>query len=333
MVAKIDRSQNIRQEQCPSSKSNDTAISNQEFDYEQDGVIIGIPAYNEGPRIGSTVLGAKQYGNEVIVVDDGSTDQTAKRAAQAGATVIYHENNKGKGGAIKTLLKLAQTKDFEAFVFIDGDGQHSPDDIPTVVMPIIQHEADLCIGSRYLDSTGDKTPLHRRVGQKVLDFLTGGSKPGLSDTQSGFRALSPAAVEKLSLKTDGIGIESEMIGVAKENQLDIVEKPIKTRYQNISGQTYHPLRHGLMVIYFILKLIRNKHPLIFFGLPGSILIVFGSFFGIDGILVYQNTGTFYPAKFLVSGFTIITGVICVFCGLILSQLANIIKEVQESDGE
>ncbi|RDZ35265.1 MULTISPECIES: glycosyltransferase family 2 protein [Haloferax] len=292
--------------------------------------VVGIPAYNEEVGIGSTVLAAQQYAEDVVVVDDGSTDNTVPIARAAGATVIVHKENQGKGGAVQTLLDHAQQVECDAFVILDGDGQHHPSDIPQVVTPVVEGKSDLVIGSRYLEpKEGDETPLYRRFGQRVLDILTvGSSGQNLTDTQSGFRAFSPIAIEKLSVKTSGMGVESEMIGDAVDKGLAIEEIPINVRYEGIDGQTYSPLRHGLTVATFILQLIRDRHPLIFFGVPGSVLTLAGTLYGLDAILIYQSSGIFYPGKVLAAGFFAILGVLGIFVGLILNRISNMLNELK-----
>lgn len=141
-------------------------------------LLVGIPAFNEEVGIGSVVLATKQQSTDVLVVDDGSTDNTAAIAREAGVNVIEHDENRGKGAAIKTILSEAQREDFDALVMLDGDGQHIPEDIPEVAAPVLDGESDIVIGSRYLESGEDETPLYRRFGQKTLDLLTTG-RPGV----------------------------------------------------------------------------------------------------------------------------------------------------------
>lgn len=296
-----------------------------------DTILVAIPAYNEELAIGSTIHKAQQYAPEVVVVDDGSSDSTATVARRAGATVIEHEENKGKGAAIQTVLDYAAGDEWEATVLLDGDGQHLPEDISAVVDPVLQSDADLVIGSRYLESEGDdETPLYRRFGQRVLDVLTTRSSGAeVTDSQSGFRALSPTAVEEMHVSTDGIGVESEMINDAAEKDIQMTEVPIDVRYDGIDGQTYNPLHHGLSVLVFLVQLVRDRHPLVFFGIPGATLLLFGALYGLDGILIYQNSGVFYPAKVLVAGFASILGTLGVFAGLVLNQTANMLAEVSQ----
>lgn len=307
------------------------AIESADDQNTEYGTIVGVPAYNEEIGIGSVVNKAQQYADEVIVVDDGSTDDTVDIAKDAGATVIEHETNRGKGAAVQTLLEYIQDCKFGTAVLIDGDGQHLPSQIPKVTEPVVEKGIDVAIGSRYLgNGSDDETPRYRRFGQKALDILTLGSTGrNLTDTQSGFRAFSQTAVDKLDLSTDGIGVESEMIDSASQKDLDIAETPIDVRYEGIDGQTYNPLHHGLSVVTFVLRLVRDRHPLIFFGGPGLGLIIIGTLWGLDAILTYQATGNFYPGKVLAGGFTTIIGVLGIFCGLILNRISNMIGEINK----
>jgi len=110
-------------------------------------IIVALPAYNEEKYIGSVVLQAKKYANEVIVIDDGSTDRTAKIAKLAGATVIRHGENKGYGSAIQSILTEAKERATDILVLLDADSQHNPDEIPSLTKAISEGY-DLVIGSR-----------------------------------------------------------------------------------------------------------------------------------------------------------------------------------------
>ncbi|NHN46471.1 glycosyltransferase family 2 protein [Halostella sp. JP-L12] len=295
------------------------------------GRLVGIPAYNEAVGIGSTIIAAQQFADEVVVVDDGSSDDTVAIARDTGATVLEHEENKGKGRALQTFFEYARSSNHESFVVLDGDGQHLPEDIPAVVDPVETEDADVVIGSRYLEGTGaDETPFYRRLGQKTLDYLTvGSSGTKLSDTQSGFRAFSPDAVDRLSIQTDGMGVESEMIGNAMDHDLTIDEVAIDVRYEGVDGQTYNPLQHGLRVATFLLQLIRDRHPLAFFGVPGFLCTAAGVTLGVNVILLYNSAGTFAIGRTLGGIFLMIVGVLGVFCGLVLNRMSNMITELKE----
>ncbi|NEU58163.1 glycosyltransferase family 2 protein [Halorussus sp. MSC15.2] len=226
-------------------------------------LVVGIPAYNEESAIGSTVLGVQRWADEVVVVDDGSTDRTPAILAQADVTVLRHESNRGKGAAVRTLFAHTRHTDCDALVMLDADGQHDPTDIPALAEPVVEGEADMVIGSRYLtDDARDETPAYRRVGQVVLDYCTSRvTGSDLTDTQSGFRAFSPESLERLSITTDGMGVESEMIDSATNEGLTITERAIDARYENLEGQTHNPVKHGLAVMLFLVRLLKRRRPI------------------------------------------------------------------------
>jgi hypothetical protein len=278
------------------------------------GRLVGIPAYNESVGIGSTVLAVQAFADEVVVIDDGSADNTVELVAESEATLLEHETNMGKGQALRTFFEYARESEHEAFVVLDGDGQHYPDDIPAVVEPIESGDADLVVGSRYLEgSADDETPFHRRVGQQVLDYLTfGTSGTKLTDTQSGFRAFSREAIETLSIRTNGMGVESEMIAAAQDSTLTITERPIDVRYEGVDGQTLNPVQHGVGVAAFLVGSIRKRQPLLFYGVPGVVLAGLG--------VVYGRTGNDEDSRRRSSLVLTLAGLLSVCFGVVLNRL-------------
>ena len=135
------------------------------------GIVVLIPAYNEERYIGSVVLKARRYAEAVIVVDDGSTDATAEIAEAAGAVVVRHAENRGKGAALNSGFRRARGLDPQALVVLDADGQHRPEEMGQVLSPILSGEADIVVGSRYLDRRSI-VPRHRIWGHRVFTGLT-----------------------------------------------------------------------------------------------------------------------------------------------------------------
>ena len=131
-----------------------------------------IPALNEELSIGFILSQTKKFVSEIFVCDDGSTDNTASQAATLGAYVISHPKNLGKGAALKTLFNAVEPLNPDVVVIIDGDGQHNPNEIPKLVEPVLQGEADFVIGSRFLDIKSVNLPLYRRFGIRVLNWLS-----------------------------------------------------------------------------------------------------------------------------------------------------------------
>jgi len=283
------------------------------------GILAGISAYNEARYVGSIVIQARQYVDEVIVVDDGSTDNTARVAELAGATVIRHAQNRGKGTAIQSILAEAKKRKPDVLVLLDADAQHDPNEIPVLIKPISQG-FDLVIGSR--EAQNDKTPRYRRIGRKVLLHSARlASKANISDSESGFRALSPKAINNLKLKAAGFAIESEMITSAADKNLKITEVPISNIYTK-DGSTLNPVRHGIDVLSRIIVMISQRRPLFFFGLAGGILLVIGLVVGIRVLNIAATTGEHAIGHTILTTLLIIAGMLSIFTGIILNALGR-----------
>ena len=282
-------------------------------------VIVAMPAYNEANYIGSLVLRARDYADEVIVADDGSKDQTAKIAELAGAAVIRHKQNQGKGTAIRNILAEAIKRNADVLVLMDADAQHDPGEIPSLIRAVAEG-SDLIIGSRRLGR--ENIPPYRKVGQKVLSYLTGTlSKTKVSDTESGFRALSRKAISTMQLKESGFAIEAEMISEATAKGLKIVEVPISAIYTK-DGSTLNPIRHGIGNVNRIMVLISERKPILFFGLVGGILIVLGIIAGIVVVRTYSAHSVLAMGTALISMLLITIGMLSVFTGIILGVLVK-----------
>ena len=280
-------------------------------------VLAGIPAYNEARYIGSVVLQTRQYVNEVLVVDDGSTDNTARVAELAGATVIRHRENKGYGAAIQSILAEARKRNPDVLVLLDADAQHNPNEIPALIKPISEG-FDLVIGSR--EAQKDKTPAYRRIGQKVI-FRSSrlASKANISDSECGFRAFSQRAISELELKESGMAVSSETIVRAAAKNLKITEVPISNIY-TMDGSTLNPIRHGIDVLSRIIVMISQRRPLFFFGLAGGILLAAGLIIGFKVLHIATTTGQLAIGSTVLTTLFIIAGMLSIFTGIILNAL-------------
>jgi glycosyltransferase involved in cell wall biosynthesis len=215
----------------------------------QPKTIAAIPAYNEEKHIEEIVSKTLYYVDQVIVVDDGSDDRTGERARGAGAEVVTHDKNSGKGVAINTAFKAAREMNPQAMVLLDADGQHSPEEIPSLLDPVLNSQADMVVGSRFLKN--NHIPKYRMLGQTVLNITTNlGSGIKLTDTQSGFRAFSRKAIEKMALKETGFAVESEMQFMAGRYGLKVTEVPIETNYDEKVKRS--PVVHGFGVLFRVL---------------------------------------------------------------------------------
>ncbi|HEV8308398.1 MAG TPA: glycosyltransferase family 2 protein [Methylomirabilota bacterium] len=193
-------------------------------------VLIIIPAFNEAKNLGAVLTGLRGASPEcdVCVVDDGSTDETAKVAAREGATVLRVPLNLGIGGAVQTGYLWAQRRGYDVAIQIDGDGQHDPRFIADVLAPIARGEADLVIGSRFLDAGGYRSTAIRRLGIRYLSwFIRARCGVRVTDPTSGFRATGRRAIELFARTYPDAYPEAEAIGLARRHGLGIVEVPVR----------------------------------------------------------------------------------------------------------
>lgn len=205
----------------------------------KDTVCIVLPAYNEAPAIGSVIdnlrssldsLGLKY---EIVVVDDGSKDDTPAVATRKGVRVIQHILNVGSGGATATGLSYAQQNGFTIAATLDADGQHEADDVIKGIELMRKDEADLLIGSRLIDARGmSNVKVLGNRGLSLITYLVFGVN--VTDSQSGLRIFSKKALDRLKWKTSGYEFCSEMLWRAKQQGLRIKEYPIQAVYTEYS---------------------------------------------------------------------------------------------------
>ena len=169
-------------------------IQHSEYDGLKPFILACIPAYNEEKTIGAILDQAFRHVEQVVVCDDGSTDGTNEVARRKGATVVRNPYNMGKGRALQACFRLADRIAPDVIVVMDADGQHDPEDIPRLVAPILEGEADLVIGSRYVEGSSTDAPLYRRVGLSIVNVFNQTANDDVKDTQSGFRAFNKDAL-------------------------------------------------------------------------------------------------------------------------------------------
>jgi glycosyltransferase involved in cell wall biosynthesis len=287
-----------------------------------------IPAFNEERTIAKVILQTQKYVDKVIVCDDGSTDMTAEIAEKLGAVVVRHSRNLGYGAALNTLFREAVKLNPSCIVTIDADGQHNPSDIPKLVEPIVRGEADIVIGSRFLSSK-DNTPKYRRLGIKVITGIARKiSYPQMTDAQSGFRAYSRRAVEELGLTEPGMGVSTEILIKASEKKLKVVEKPITISYDVEKPSKKNLLLHALDVVTSMLKHYSIMHPLTFYGLPGSIMILLGIFFGVWALEIYRAEGRLVVNLALLTIGSTLIGLLLIVTGITLFTLISVVRELK-----
>ena len=298
-------------------------------DSDRVTVMVGIPCYNEEVAVGSLVVRALQYAESVVVIDDGSTDKTAEVARLAGADVLVHSANYGKGVAVRDLFEYATHCDVDILVILDGDGQHNPDDIPKLIRPLLLDEADIVNGSRYLNGDGRETPRYRRFGQVVLDKFTRLGLNGgvnVTDTQSGFRAFSMKAADVFKFSAGQMGIDSEMLMDAAKAGLRIAEVDIGVRY-DVGRSSQHPITHGLQVLGGVLRNVEFKRPLLAFTAPGFILIGVGIALAVYVVQGFYLWGHVPNGPAILMLLFVIIGTFLALTGIVLDSMASLTESL------
>lgn len=201
---------------------------------EKSKIFIVIPAFNEESVIRDVIKEVQDAGYEnILVVDDGSIDNTQQRAKEAGAVSLRHKINRGKGAATKTGIEAAKLLGANIIVTMDGDGQHDPKDISKLIEPIQNNQCDVVLGTRLLDPKG--MPWYKIIQNHIGNFFTW-YLFGLwvTDSQSGFRAYSRHAAEVINTKGDRYEYDSEIIREIYIYKLKFKEVPITVRYTEYS---------------------------------------------------------------------------------------------------
>jgi glycosyltransferase involved in cell wall biosynthesis len=285
-------------------------------------VVVGIPAYNEESNIAKTILRAKSHVDRIVVVDDGSTDDTAIIAKSLGVTLLSNQKNMGKGMALKVIFNAARELDADVLVTIDADAQHDPDEIPKVIEPILNGTADVAVGAR---KTG---PRIRRIALRLLDAATAvhDSDGAIVDSQSGFRAYSKRAINVIDFGERGMGVESESLKKALEKNLVIRQVQIQARYGAETDHTLHPILHFSDVASTITKVVLLRRPIRYLGIPAVLLVVVGLYRWFQILDAYNSTRQFAIGNAIVASLVLIVGFFLGIGAIILLAISLAIQE-------
>ena len=210
-------------------------------------VVAVIPAYNVELTIVQVVKETRKYCDEVIVVDDGSSDNAPRIIQGLGIKYALCAINHGQGAATAIGMKMALESGADIIVTLDSDGQHSPKEIPQVLKPILDGKADMVVGARFINKY--KIPRYRKFGIDIINWIynTCNSKQ-LVDTQSCFRAYARQLVQGLAIEEHGFGFSTEVLIKARKLKVRMVEVPVSCIYHNLGqDSTMNPLKHGIKV--------------------------------------------------------------------------------------
>ena len=286
--------------------------------------LVCIPVFNESSFIENIVKESLEHVDKVIVCDDGSTDNTAELATEAGAIVISHKKNEGYGAAITTLFNYAREQNTEIMITLDGDGQHSPSQIPLLIDAIISHNVDVSIGSRFLGGTSASK--FRKTGIKIITSAVNyGTNLKTSDSQSGFRAYSKKAISAIHPTEEGMAVSTEILLKISNKGLSIAEVPIDISYGPDTSE-HNSVSHGMTVLMNTIKYVSIKHPLKFYGIPGLVLTTMGIFLGGLFLDVYFNDEVVFYGSLLGSVILFLFGAILSVTAIILFSMANLIRD-------
>ena len=287
---------------------------------------MGIPAFNEEKNIAAIITKLADITDTIIVCNDGSSDLTSDIAEKMGAFVINHEKNLGYGAAIRSIFLKAKELNGDILVTFDADGQHRIEDVEKVTKPIIDQEADLVIGSRFLDESEKEVPRYRKVGIKVITKITNASiKKQLTDSQSGFRAYSKKVLAELNPSELGMGISTEILIKASSKNFRITEVPIKILYTGDTS-THNPVSHGSSVILSTIKYTSIEHPLKFYGIPSMILFIIGISFTYLSAEYYAEIGRLNTNLTIIAAGTVLIAVVLLITSILLYSLVSVVRE-------
>ncbi len=217
-----------------------------------DNTIVVIPSYNESRTIGNIVMGVVNMGLSVLVIDDGSTDNTERVALDNGAMVIRHRQNLGKGFSVREGIKHVLKKtNFEWMIIMDGDGQHHTEDVPVLMNATREEKVDIIIGNRMLQ-TKTMPSLRYWTNRFTSWVVSGVCGQRIPDTQCGYRLIKVAALKKMRLISKKYDIESEILIQAAENSMTIKSVPIQTIYGEETS-SINPMRDTFKFFALILK--------------------------------------------------------------------------------
>jgi glycosyltransferase involved in cell wall biosynthesis len=212
-------------------------------------ICVLIPAYNEAEHLDTLLAEVTPFVQDVIVVDDGSEDGSSQVASARGARVVRHEQNLGKGAALRTGFDYVLKGDWDAVITMDGDGQHDPRDVPGFLA--MAGNADVVIGNRMTDPRN--MPLVRLLTNKGMSLLISLlTRQKIPDTQCGFRLMTRKVLKNLVFATSNFESESEILIAACKDKYTVVSVPIQTIYRQEKSKI-RPVRDAVRFLKLILK--------------------------------------------------------------------------------
>lgn len=215
------------------------------------GVWIVIPAFNEATVIGEVIADVRSVFDNVVCVDDGSTDDTGELAHRAGAHLVRHPVNLGQGAAIQTGVEYARKQPgAQMFATFDADGQHRVKDVATMIDRLTTEDVDIIIGTRFGGQETTRAPLLKRLVLRTAARLSRrGRRLGLTDTNNGLRVFNKTVADGLDITMSGMSHANEFVMLVAENHWRVAEQPVEVLYTEYSRSKGQPLLNGVNIIF------------------------------------------------------------------------------------
>ncbi len=307
-------------------------------DMELPSIIVIVPALDEGEAIGGVIERIKRalkgFEFEIVVVDGFSIDDTALIAKQLGATVLT-EKSHGYGAAYLTGFEYATSKnDNSIVVMIDADSTYNPEDIPALIDPILEGKADLTLANRFADMEPNAMSLRNKLGNKVISKIV--SKlygVGITDSQSGFRAISANCLRAMFLEAKGMPLATEMLIEARKLEARIMEVPIKYHVR-VGDSKVRALHDGYGILSTSLRLVSELNPFLIYGSLALLFYLFGAVFALYALLGWYQWHFFglntWPrlGSALLSVLFIVGGTVVFALGVLLDTLLRYLRASQ-----
>ena len=221
------------------------------IDTRYQDVWIVVPAFNEASVIGDVIADIRSVFDHVVLVDDGSKDNTGDIALRAGAHVVRHPVNLGQGAAIQTGVEYARSQPgAQVFATFDADGQHRLKDVVRMIDRLATDDVDLVVGTRFAEPSASKPPLLKRIILRVAALVSPSSRQlGLTDAHNGLRVFNKKVADRLNITMSGMSHASEFITLAVENGWRVAEEPVEILYTEYSKSKGQPLLNGVNIVF------------------------------------------------------------------------------------
>lgn len=292
---------------------------------DYDDVCVLVPTYNEAETIGDVVDGFHDEGlANVLVIDGGSTDGTDEIAREHGARVVQ-QSGSGKGQAVREALEMIEAP---YVVMIDGDATYRPEEADRLLDPLLAGEADHVVGNRFANMEPGAMSRLNRVGNRIINrafrYVHGRE---LTDILSGYRAFTLSSVERLSLSSDGFGIETELSVECVKRGVSTAVVPITYRARPEESQTnLRPFRDGAVILLTLYQMAKTNNPLFYFGSVGALSILTGAALAVYVGIEWFVYNISHEILALVSGVTILLGIQLLMFGVLSDLIVTLNRE-------